>query len=414
MEKPHIAAAPGLAWRPRKNGWAAVWICRQDIAKKGFKPTTHQIGVFESELTESNLILIRKECARLQEEMYDFVTDQPNVFGGRIRDLINAYQTDPDSTYHALTYKSRKQVESIMRRVLEACGGDLLSEMNARTMKQVYEKLRWPTGKEGKERIATAHAGMTHIRLMLSFGATYEIEKAPRNQQSECARLREIMSGMRFELVKARKQTVTLRQCEQLIAKAHELGLHSIALAQAMQFDLRSRQKDIIGEWVPLSEPGVSSIVRRGRKWLRGIRWEEINSDLILEHVTSKTGKLMKRDLKLYPMTMAELARIPAERRYGPVVVSDGTGRPWKQNNFRLRWREVADAVGIPKEVFNMDTRAGGITETIKATGGNLEAARKEADHSKLEQTAKYSREHDESNRDTAVIVADFRAKNRV
>lgn len=61
-----------------------------------------------------------------------------------------------------------------------------------------------------------------------------------------------------------------------------------------------------------------------------------------------------------------------------------------------------------------MDTRAGGITETIKATGGNLEAARKEADHAKLEQTAKYSREHDTSNRDTAVIVADFRAKNRV
>jgi hypothetical protein len=34
------------------------------------------------------------------------------------------------------------------------------------------------------------------------------------------------------------------------------MGWHSIALAQAIQFDCALRQKDVIGEWVPESEPG--------------------------------------------------------------------------------------------------------------------------------------------------------------
>jgi hypothetical protein len=110
---------------------------------------------------------------------------------------------------------------------------------------------------------------------------------------------------------------------------------------------------------------------------------------------------------------MAELDLIPIEKRRGPIVISELTGRPWKQNNFRDHWRRIATAAGVPKGVWNMDSRAGGITETIEATGGNLEAARKEADHSDLAMTARYSRRKQKSNADTAVIVADFRAKNR-
>jgi hypothetical protein len=60
-----------------------------------------------------------------------------------------------------------------------------------------------------------------------------------------------------------------------------------------------------------------------------------------------------------------------------------------------------------------MDSRAGGITETIEATGGNVEAARKEADHATLEQTAPYSRRRRQSIDDTAAKVLEFRDKNR-
>jgi hypothetical protein len=77
-----------------------------------------------------------------------------------------------------------------------------------------------------------------------------------------------------------------------------------------------------------------------------------------------------------------------------------------------MKWREAADAAGVPRTLYNMDSRAGGITETVDATG-SLEFARKEAQHSKLEQTARYSRKDRETIEKTAAAVLEFRAKNK-
>jgi hypothetical protein len=416
MDKPQIAAAPGLAWRPRRNGWAAVWLARQDIAKnKGFKPTTHQIGIFSSELTEADLILIRRECTRLQDEMYAFIEKQPKVFAGTVRALISAYQTDKDSPYPGMRYRSRLQLDTLLRRIDAKFGAAKLNELGARDFKRWYEAFRWPDGKDGRELITTAHAIMTTVRMVFSFGSTFEIEKASRDRISECSRLRVILHDMKFENKKSRTESLTWRQCEDIIAAANAAGLPSIALTQAMQFDLRTRQKDIIGEWVPVSEPGISVIGHyHARKWLRGIRWEEISSAMKLAHPISKsrTGKVLERDLTLYPMIMAELDKIPAEKRTGPVIVCELTGRPWVANHFRMKWREIATACGVPATVFNMDSRAGGITETIEATGGNLEAARKEAEHSDIKTTMGYSRRKQEANKESAAKVLDFRSKN--
>lgn len=414
MDKPRIQAAAGLAWRPRRNGWAAVWLARQDIAGKGFKPATHQIGVFTSELTEADLLLIRKECARLQSQMYAFLDDKPKTFGGTVRELVSAYQIDPDCTYQTMRYKTRRDTDNMLKKIVAKYGAVKLVDLDVREFKRWYESFRWPDGKDGRELITTGHAVMTTVRMVLTFGKLFEIEKTPRDKISECARLKDILSEMTFELAKPRTEAMTLRQCEDIIKAAHLAGSPSIALAQALQFDLRARQKDIIGEWVPVSEPGISVIdPQHARKWLRGLRWEEISGTMILQHPASKTGKMIERDLKLYPMIAAELDRIPAEKRSGPVVICELTGRPWKQNNFRIRWRKIATAAGVPPTVFNMDSRAGGITETIEATGGNVEAARKEADHATLEQTAPYSRRRRQSIDDTAAKVLEFRDKNR-
>lgn len=420
MDRPRIAAAPGLAWRPRKNGWAAVWLARQDIVTKGYRPSSVQIGVFTSELTEPDLVLIRSTCARMQDEMYAFCANQPKVFAGTVRALINAYQTDPDSRYHGMRYKSRLHTDALLKRIDAKYGDVLLVDIGARDFKRWYEEIRFPVDKDGKrdgrELITTAHAAMTAVRMMFSFGKAFEIEETPRDRVSECARLKEILSEMKFENSRPRTEAMTLAQCEAIIFKANEIGASSIALAQALQFDLRARQKDVIGEWVPETEPGISVIPpRRGRKWLRGIRWEEISSGMLLSHPISKSriGKMLERDLTFYPMVMAELAKIPTDKRSGPVVLCEMTGRPWKQNHFRNKWREVANAAGVPSTVYNMDSRAGGITETIEATHGNIEAARKEAEHSDIKTTMGYSRRKAEAIKENANQVLEFRAKNR-
>lgn len=414
MDKPHIPDAPGLAWRPRNNGWAAVWLARQDIAKKGFKPSTRQILVLEQPPTEAQETAIRIACVRFQEEMYEFGNERPRVFEGTLRALVSTYQTDPDSAYQTMRYRTRRDTDNLLKRIVAKHGKVRLADIDVRELKRWYEGFRWPDGKDGRELIATGHAMMTTFRMALTYGKVFEIEKTPRDKVSECARVREILSEMKFELARPRTEAMTLRQCEDIIAAAHKAGLPSISLAQALQFDLRARQRDIIGEWVPVSEPGISVIDHyHARKWLRGLRHEEISSTLVLNHPASKTGKMIERDLSLYPMIMAELDRIPADKRAGPIVICELTGRPWKQNHFRIKWREIATTAGVPPTVFNMDSRAGGITETIEATGGDLERARKEADHATQEQTAKYSRHKRRSNDQTAAAVLEFRGKNR-
>jgi hypothetical protein len=78
----------------------------------------------------------------------------------------------------------------------------------------------------------------------------------------------------------------------------------TIALAQALQFELMLRQKDVIGEWVPIEEDGEALLVDGELKWTRGLLWERDRRNLILRHQTSKTGKPAVFDLKLAPMVM--------------------------------------------------------------------------------------------------------------
>ena len=405
MDKPTIVDAPGLAWRARKNGWAAVWLARQDIAKAGFKPSTCQIAVFEQQPDEDQAQRVRATCVRLQEEMYTFGTAKPKVFDGTVRALIHAYQSDPDSRFHGMRYRGRLRIAALVKRVDDLFGTAKLADLGARDFNNWYAAIRWPDGKDGRDITTTAHAAMTAVRMVFKFGAVYEISP-------QCARLKAILSGLVFENGKSRSEAMTLKQCKDLIAAAHSMGFPSIALAQAIQFDLCLRQKDVIGEWVPVSEPGMSAITRHGYKWLSGLRWEEITADMLVSHKMSKsrTGKVLEFDLKVYPMVMHELARIPVEQRFGPVVVNEATGRPWKQNNFRIRWRQAATAAGIPVNIWNMDSRAGGTTETIEATGGNIEAARKQAGHSNSKTTQRYSRGDLKSNNDTAVLR--YRGRN--
>lgn len=417
MDKPRIEGAHGLTWRPRKNGWAAVWLARQDIAKNGYKPKTRQISVHTSALTEDDEIAITKKCLSFQREMVSWNTDRkaPETFAGTVGALITAYQTDPDSPYHGATYQSRKGFDFHLGRINAAHGEEKLADLGARDFKHWYEDARWPDGKDGRDKVSTAHGMITVVRIMLSFGYSFEIEKAPPNTMSQCARLKLILSEMKFEKGKARTEAMTLRQCEDVIAAANAKGVHSIALAQALAFDLGLRQKDIVGEYVPLSEPGISSITRKGMKWLRGIVWEEISSTMILVHKISKSrqGKVIEVDLNYHPMIMLELAKIPPEKRFGPVVICERTGKPWRQSSYRGEWRKLATIAKVPKNIFHMDNRAGRISETIEATNGNLEAARKQAGHSDIKTTQGYSRRALESNTKTAATVTEFRAKSR-
>lgn len=93
---------------------------------------------------------------------------------------------------------------------------------------------------------------MTFVRIVMSFGAQLELP--------DCDRLHNILSKMEFENPRRRTSIITAEQAVLIRQEAHRIGHPSIALAQAIQFDLMLRQKDVIGEWIPVDEPGLSAV----------------------------------------------------------------------------------------------------------------------------------------------------------
>jgi hypothetical protein len=411
MSKPaKVKDAPGLVWKKRANGvYEARWQARTDLVERGFTPKSERMWRDTGEPTEAEWNWISDRCRILQAEMLTWARGGlPNTaaFTGTVRSLIECYQRDPDSSYRKLRYKSRVHYDSLLGLIAKDYGEEQLSMLKARTFLRWHE--RWSAG--GK--IAVAHAKIGMLRTMFGFGATIL-------EDPECERLSGVLSHMRFQMPKARTAVLTDEQVVAVRAKAHESGARSIALAQAFQFECIFRQKDVIGEWVPMSEPGMSDVTHKGMKWLRGIRWEEIDQTMMLRHVTSKRQKEIEVNLRTRPMVIEELtasfgfdgdrASLPAS---GPIVICEQTGVPWQNYNFRRDWRIFATAAGVPTTVRNMDSRAGAISEATDA-GADLEHVRHAATHSNISMTQRYSRASSEKTEGVQMKRLAHRNKSR-
>jgi hypothetical protein len=288
---------------------------------------------------------------------------EPNehpALDGTIRSLIARYQSDPNSGYSKAHFKTRENYAGQLKRVLEVCGDAKLADLKAQDIQGFYEG--WKQG--GKE--AMAHSLATMLRMLFGYGATTLGD-------DQCERLSVVMHKMRFPVSKRRSERLTAEQAKAIRTMAHNMKRPSIALAQALQFDCGLKQKDVIGEWTPIAEQGWSDVIHEGQKWLRGLRWSEIEDNLLLRHSI---------DLRQAPMVMEELALLSERPTTGPMIVCEFTKRPWTNHEFRRWWRKVADAAGVPKTVHNMDSwpRASAViageskvtveAKTVRATEG--------------------------------------------
>ena len=176
------------------------------------------------------------------------------------------------------------------------------------------------------------------LRIAVKYG------KGLRN--SACRDLSEILTETEFPSPKGRRQAMSADQAETIVAKAHELGLPNLSRAVAIKFGCALRQKAVIGEWVKATG---------GEQWTSGLLWgEHIKADWRLEKPTSKSNfsEVAEFDLRLLPMVMAELQRVPATSRIGPVILDERTGKPYRQREFARRFREVARAAGVPDTIL--------------------------------------------------------------
>jgi hypothetical protein len=263
-----------------------------------------------------------------------------------IGDLIDKFLTDPRSSYHKLRFQTRGDSRAGYDRIKRDRGQVLLTNIGKTDLEGFYRV--WSA--EGTK-LAIGHSLMGRLRTLFTFGATIL-------ENEDCQRLCGIYRMLHFAAPKSRVERLTAEQASALCAIANKQGLSSIAVAQAIQFETELRQRDVIGEWVPFSEPGLSlTINEKGEKWLRGIRWEEIDSNLILTHEISTRQRIIKSDLKTASMILKEFgtsdrSRLPAS---GPIIISESTGYPYRTEDFRKKWRKIADLAGIPKTVKNLD-----------------------------------------------------------
>lgn len=412
-----VKSAPGLVWKKRRNDvFEARWQAKQSAIDKGFKIKSVKLWSGTGDPTPEQWRHISDTCRELQQELLVFEKGglpEGIKFDGTLGGLMRSYRADPDSRYKKLRYKTRVHYDTLIRLIDNEYGTERLTELKGRTFLRWHEK--WMKG--GK---AVAHGKIGILRTVFGFGKTFL-------EEPECRRLSEILHDMKFEMPKARDQRLEAHQANAIRAMAHQKGRKSLALAQAFQFEGMLRQKDVIGEWVPMSEDGQSDVLfidaEQGiyEKWLRGLRWNEIDANFNLKHVTSKRQKEITISLRLAPMIMDEFrlqygldlaapdrAMLPAS---GPVIVSEWSGLPWTAVEYRRWWRICADACGVPRAVKNMDSRAGAISEATDA-GAQLEDVRHAATHSNISMTQRYSRGAEEKTAKVMQLRVEHRTKN--
>lgn len=289
-------------------------------------------------------------------------------------ELADIYRSDERSPYRGLRFGTRNNADNFIDRIVAEYGHLRLADLNGDAIRKMHDN--WSAG--GKM-LATGHAFVTKLRGLLSFG-TVTLDDAG------CQRLSITMNRMRFPTPPARVERLTKEQVIAIRAEAHAKEKPSIALAQAIQFEFGLGQKDTIGEYVPVTEPGTSDVILNGMKWLHGIRWEQVDADMVLRHVTSFGGKLLELDLKRAPMVLEEIERqfggvIP---KSGPVIVSEWSQKPWSSSEFRRWWRKLADGAGVPKAIKNMDSGRAEDREKFAVKGGSngaqLDVDRDDAD----------------------------------
>lgn len=398
---------PGLKRRMNRDGRTRLyWCARTDLVKEGFTPRTVPLHYDWSDPGQRGLVAAA--CMKLQAEMLEWSATRGSpqkVFNGTIADLIRRYQTDEESPYRRIKWNTARTYDQVLAGLEKAVGARALARLGLGDFRRWYDQARKPKAPGEPERLRKAHGVISMVRRIIAYGVAAEL--------SECARLSAILHATEFEAPAPRREKLTLAHVEAIIAKAIEKGRLSLALGTAIQFETTLRQRDVIGEWRPLAKgEGGSGIVLGGRRWQSGLTWSDLSADFELYKQTTKTGAIAAHDLKLCPLAMKVIALVPSDRRLGPLIIDEHAGRPYAEHAYPREWRAIADEAGVPRNVWNMDARAGGISEADDA-GAELDDIRSQAAHTQISTTARYVRGTIGKSRKVAKLRAAHRVERK-
>ena len=373
--------APGLKRRPRTDGsfayyWVAAAVSRQADEYPNKTVPLH----YDSD--EARAIRCQVLTDQLRQWLASKGKEQDRRFDGTIGGLIRQYQTLDTSPYFGVQENTRRDYDQRLLAIDRSVGGVAIASLNAVDFTRWHRNFKRPAKPGGSECIRKAHGLMTMVRMLIGFGVSMRF--------AGCAGTLAVLSVMEFQAPKRRREALTFEQAEAIVDLALAGGRRSIALGQALQFELTVRQVDVIGKWVtaPASEGGVRC---RDKRWGGGFLWSHVSPDLVVSKETTKTAAEGEWDLRDCPFVMKALAAFPPVDRVGPMIVNELTGRPYNDNGYSATWRPFAEKAGVPRSVWNRDSRAGGITEAWDSNAQEKDIQRLAA-HSDPAMTRRYAR----------------------
>ena len=390
--------APGLKARPRQNGETAYYW----VAKAG----KHDISTYPQKTVRlhGSQDEIEAMCRRLQSELKEWLSkrgigDAPK-YDGTLRSVIRLYQQTPESPYHQIKANTREMYDESLNVLEKTVGARQLSKLTGLDFMRWFNNLKAPKEPGMPERPRRAYKAMQLLRIVIKFGVVLNI--------SDCFRLATVLETMEFSSPPARTVAITFEQTQEICRIAEKKGLLSIAIAQALQFELTLRQIDVIGRWEKTDNVRSGGIIHRGKRWVDGLLWSHIDAHGVLDKETSKTGQRAQHDTMAYPFLRKYLDKVPQSQRVGPLIVCETTGLPYRRRHFADVWRSIAREAGVPDDVWNRDSRAGGVTEGSDA-GADIEHLRHHANHKNIQTTTRYNR----GTLDKTRAVAELRVARR-
>ena len=188
-------------------------------------------------------------------------TTQPAVrrqsYDGTVAGLIDVYKNSDQSTYRDLQFQTKETYDGMFRRLAIGIGDERIADFMPQRIQSLYDGRTNDGGKLALGTPWSASSGRRGLGVM-------------KLDDPDCTRLSTILNKMHFKQPARRREQLTAEMANGIRAKAHEIGRPSLALAQALQYELKLTQKETIGEWVPLDYPGESELEYKGRKWLPG------------------------------------------------------------------------------------------------------------------------------------------------
>lgn len=328
---------------------------------------------------EGNEKALRDRCERLQREMLEWCNGGRRgkviEFDGTFRSILDMYENDPKSPFHELKEGTRLPYIVYLRMMRAHIGRCHIDRTDGRDVQDWFREWSKPEMTGGPPMLAKANMAISALKSALAFAIVC--------RKPGCLEFRACIPK-RLKQPPPRRVYVTASSVEAVRKAAHALNQPGAALAYALQFEGPMRQWDVIGIWVPLSDPRPSAVHRDGRKWI-GPTWADLDQNLILRWKPSKTehtsGKEIAVDFRACPMVMAEIeTAVLSGPLSGPLIVDSRTGLPYHRKRFERIWRAVAGAAGIPAGIWNRDLRKSGSTEARRA-GAAIDDVKKVMGH---------------------------------